>query len=198
MSVGGDDRRSAHPQCGRSPVPRTGPKATALPSRLRAGEQEGSSVDNAQAEPHALPLPQAGGDRGGGARFRLDRPTTLVRKLRADTNAIEAMLWARLRRSQLGRFKFSRQIPVAGFVPDFACRTLKLAIELDGSQHADAQAYDVNRTRLIGRQGYRVLRFWNSDVLTNIDGVLETILSEALETSGAPTPQPPPACGRGS
>ena len=198
MDVGGDYRWSAHPQRGRSPVPRTGPKAAALPSRLRKGGQEGSLADDARSEADALPRPLAGGDRGVGARFRLDRPTALVRKLRGETNEIEAMLWTRLRRSQLGGFKFSRQIPVAGFVPDFVCRPIKLAIELDGSQHADAVAYDINRTKLIERQGYRVLRFWNSDVLTNMDGMLETILSEALATSGAPTPQPPPACGRGS
>ena len=182
MDVGGDNGRSAHPPA---------------PSRLRAGEQEGLIPNDGQAEPNALPLPQAGGDRGVGARFRLDRPTALVRKLRADTNEIEAMLWARLRRSQLGGFKFSRQIPVAGFAPDFVCRTIKLAIELDGSQHADSVAYDTNRTKLIDRQGYCVLRFWNSDVLANVDGVLETILSAALAAGGAPTPNPLPPAGGG-
>ena len=183
MDLGGDRWRSAHPPA---------------PSRLREGGLEGAPVRKGRIEPNALPLPQAGGDRGVGARFRLDRPMKLVRKLRGDTNEIEAMVWARLRRSQLGGFKFSRQIPVAGFVPDFVCRSIKLAIELDGSQHAGAIPYDTNRTQLIERQGYRVLRFWNSDVLTNMDGVLETTLSAALATGGAPTPQPPPARGRGS
>ena len=144
------------------------------------------------------PLPLAGGDRGVGARFRLGRPTALARKLRNDTNEIEDLLWAHLRRSQLGGLKFSRQIPIAGYVADFVCRSIRLVIELDGSQHADAAAYDARRTQAIEAQGYQVIRFWNSDVLTNMDGVLETILNAVLSGKRAPTPQRPPACGRGS
>ena len=133
-----------------------------------------------------------------GARFRLDRPTALARKLRNNTNQIEDLLWARLRRSQLGGLKFSRQIPVAGYVADFMCRSVRLVIELDGSQHANAVAYDIRRTQAIEAQGYQVIRFWNSDVLTNMDGVLEKILDAASSGERAPTPQPPPASGRGS
>ncbi|TPG22697.1 endonuclease domain-containing protein [Sphingomonas koreensis] len=144
------------------------------------------------------PLPLAGGDRGVGSRFRLGRPTALARALRNNANEIETLLWAQLRRSQLGGLKFSRQMPIAGFVVDFVCRTARLAIEIDGSQHADARAYDARRTQAIEAQGYRVIRFWNSDVLTNIDGVLETILSAATSGEREPTPQPPPASGRGS
>jgi crossover junction endodeoxyribonuclease RuvC len=122
----------------------------------------------------------------------------LARKLRNNTNEIEDLLWSRVRRSQLGGLKFSRQMPIAGFVPDFVCRSVRLAIELDGSQHADAATYDAKRTQAIEAQGYRVIRFWNSDVLTNIDGVLETILQAATSGEREPTPQPPPASGRGS
>ncbi|WP_375393834.1 endonuclease domain-containing protein [uncultured Sphingomonas sp.] len=125
-----------------------------------------------------------------GARFRLDRPTALVRKLRNDTNEIEDRLWFHLRRSQLGGFKFSRQIPIAGFAPDFVCRRIKLAIELDGSQHANAVAYDVRRTKLIERQGYQVLRFWNSDVLTNMDGVLKPFSARPSQSAERPPPTP--------
>src|SRR5579875_195251 len=100
-------------------------------------------------EPDLPPLPPAGGDRGVGARFRLGRPTALARKLRHDTNEIEDLLWSRLRRSQLGDFKFSRQIPVGGFVPDFVCRRARLVVELDGSQHGEAAAYDAKRTQAI-------------------------------------------------
>ena len=133
-----------------------------------------------------------------GARFRLGRPTALARKLRNNTNEIEDLLWSRLRRSQLGGLKFSRQMPIAGFVLDFVCRSARLAVELDGSQHANAAMYDAKRTAVIEAQGYRVIRFWNSDVLTNMDGVLETILTAATSGERVPTPQPPPARGRGS
>jgi very-short-patch-repair endonuclease len=122
----------------------------------------------------------------------------LARKLRNSTNEIEDLLWARLRRRQLGGLKFSRQIPIAGFVPDFVCRKVRLAVELDGSQHANAKTYDAERTQAIEAEGYRVIRFWNSDVLTNMEGVLETILAAATGGERAPTPQPPPARGRGS
>ncbi len=133
-----------------------------------------------------------------GSRFKLGRPTALARKLRNNTNEIEDLLWARLRRRQLDGLKFSRQMPIAGFVPDFVCRSARLAIELDGSQHADTETYDAERTQAIEAQGYRVIRFWNSDVLTNMDGVLETILNAATGGERAPTPHPPPASGRGS
>ncbi|MCM8729995.1 endonuclease domain-containing protein [Hephaestia sp. GCM10023244] len=122
----------------------------------------------------------------------------MARELRNNTNEIERLLWSRLRRSQLGGLKFSRQMPIAGFVVDFICRSAHLVIELDGSQHAEAAAYDSRRTQTIEAQGYRVIRFWNSDVLTNMDGVLETILDAAPSGARAPTPLPPPASGRGS
>ena len=133
-----------------------------------------------------------------GSRFRLGRPTALARTLRNNANEIENLLWARLRRRQLGGLKFSRQMPIAGFVADFVCRSARLVIELDGSQHADAVVYDAQRTKAIEAQGYRVIRFWNSDVLTNMDGVLETIRGAAISGDREPTPQPPPASGRGS
>lgn len=70
---------------------------------------------------------------------------------------------------------FCRQIPVGPYVVDFMCRSARLAIEVDGAQHRDQQAYDAARTRFLERQGYVVLRFANHDVFTNIHGVMETI-----------------------
>ncbi len=130
-------------------------------------------------------------------RFRLERPTATAKHLRNNTNEIEDALWQRLRRSQLGGFKFSRQIPRAGAYPDFICRRLKLVLELDGSQHFDAQAYDARRTSRLEQQGHTVIRFWNSDVLTNMDGVLEIILAECLRLAGGPPPDPFPHAGGG-
>ncbi|WP_431470437.1 endonuclease domain-containing protein [Sphingosinithalassobacter sp. LHW66-3] len=133
-----------------------------------------------------------------GPRHRLERPTARARELRNDPTAAEALLWSKLRRSQLAGLKFTRQRPIAGHFADFACRQAKLVIELDGSQHQERTAEDAERTRRIEAAGYRVIRFWNSD-LGNIDGVLEAILAAAGRCGArAPTPQPPPAHGRGS
>jgi BirA family biotin operon repressor/biotin-[acetyl-CoA-carboxylase] ligase len=89
----------------------------------------------------------------------------------------ERLLWSRVRGEQLGR-KFVSQFPIGGAVADFACRRAKLVVELDGGQHAEATAADAERTRIIEAHGYKVIRFWNSDVVDNLDGVLEAILRE--------------------
>ena len=123
-----------------------------------------------------------------GPHFRLERPTERVRALRNASTEAEKLLWSKLRRSQLGGLKFSRQMPVAGYVPDFLCRSHKLIVELDGSQHADATDYDAARTVKLEALGYRVLRFWNSDLTGNMEGVLEAILAAARDCERAPTP----------
>ena len=87
----------------------------------------------------------------------------------------EALLWSRLRGNQLGA-KFTKQFPIGDAVGDFACRSAKLVVELDGGQHALAAEADADRTRLIEAHGYTVIRFWNSDVMENLDGVLEIIV----------------------
>ena len=112
------------------------------------------------------------------------RLTSVAQKLRADPTEAEKRLWSRLRGQQLGA-KFTRQYPIANFVVDFACRTLRLAIELDGGQHADNTA-DEARTRVIEAHGYRVIRFWNNDVLSNTDGVLTVILQELAVARNRP------------
>jgi len=104
------------------------------------------------------------------------RLTPVAQRLRREPTDAEKRLWAHLRGRQLG-VQFTRQYQVGNFVVDFACRRLKLAIECDGGQHADNPA-DEERTRLIEAHGYRVIRFWNNDVLQNTDGVLIRILEE--------------------
>jgi len=89
----------------------------------------------------------------------------------------EKRLWGSLRASQLDNCKFVRQFPIGPFIVDFACRGAKLVIELDGGQHAESGG-DAERTRMIETFGYHVIRFWNHEVLTNLDGVLETIRTE--------------------
>ena len=86
------------------------------------------------------------------------------------TNA-ERLLWSRLRERQVGGHFFVRQHPIGGYIVDFCCRRAMLVIEVDGGQHAQ-NAADAPRTAELGRRGYRVLRFWNNEVLGNIDGVL--------------------------
>ena len=105
------------------------------------------------------------------------RLTGVARKLRNNMTDAERRLWSHLRANQLGGAKFIRQHPIGDFVVDFACRSARIAVELDGGQHADSPADDA-RTQIIEAYGYRVIRFWNNDVLQNTYGVLTTILEE--------------------
>jgi very-short-patch-repair endonuclease len=104
--------------------------------------------------------------------------------LRAASTEAERKLWYRLRDRRLGGTKFVRQAPVGPYYADFVCRACKLVIELDGSQHADS-AHDDKRDAILIALGYRVLRFWNADVLGSIDDVCETIVA-AVEGRLAP------------
>jgi very-short-patch-repair endonuclease len=106
------------------------------------------------------------------ARKRL---TPVARRLRAEMTDVERLLWSRLRGSQLGH-SFTKQFPIGKAVADFACRRAKLVVELDGGQHALSPEEDAVRTRMIEAHGYTVIRYWNSDVTENLDGVLQDIL----------------------
>jgi very-short-patch-repair endonuclease len=101
-------------------------------------------------------------------------------------------LWRHLRNRQLEGVRFNRQVPVGPYICDFVARTAKLIVELDGSQHAEAADYDLARTRFLDARGYRVIRFWNNEVLQNIEGVVGAIL-QVLGDMPSPTP---PASGR--
>jgi very-short-patch-repair endonuclease len=100
-----------------------------------------------------------------------------ARALRKHPTDAERKLWARLRHKQLNGIRFRRQQPVGPYVADFFCARAKLIIELDGGQHGtvDGSTRDESRTRWLESRGYRVLRFWNNDVLHNMAGVLEGI-----------------------
>ncbi len=106
-----------------------------------------------------------------------NRLTGIARKLRNDPTEAETRLWQHLRASQLCGEKFTRQCQIGGFIVDFACRRLRIAIELDGGQHADS-ATDADRTQIIEAFGYRIIRVWNNDALSNTDGVLTMIARE--------------------
>ena len=99
---------------------------------------------------------------------------TRARRLRRDQTDAERKLWNRIRSRAIDGCKFVRQEPICPYFVDFVCRERRLVIELDGGQHAESER-DVVRDRWLADHRYRVLRFWNNDVLTNMDGVLETI-----------------------
>jgi very-short-patch-repair endonuclease len=124
------------------------------------------------------PLP--GGERvgRGNAEVARKRLTPIARKLRANRTEAEARLWYYLRARRLEGEKFVRQLQIDRYVADFACRTARLAIELDGGQH-DAER-DSARTEILETHGYRVLRYWNHDVLGDTHAVLEAIRHELL------------------
>jgi len=100
---------------------------------------------------------------------------TNSRKLRSEMTEAELYLWQHLRARQLHDFKFRRQHPIGNYILDFACIDVKLAIEVDGSQHNEIQNQDDLRTAWLETQGWKVLRFWNNEVLQNVEGVLEVI-----------------------
>ncbi|MEI7875289.1 MAG: endonuclease domain-containing protein [Alphaproteobacteria bacterium] len=105
---------------------------------------------------------------------------SFVRDLRSNPTDAERHLWYRLRLRQLAGFKFRRQRPIGPYVCDFICLEASLVIELDGSQHVAQMAYDSERDAFLRQRGYRVLRFWNHDVLTRTESVIDTIF-EALQ-----------------
>ena len=96
-------------------------------------------------------------------------------ELRKELTPAERKLWAYLRGDKLG-VNFRRQHAVGNYIPDFCSPKAKLIIELDGSQHLDQEEYDKERTEYLESQGYKVIRFWNNDVMNNLEGVILAII----------------------
>ncbi len=111
-----------------------------------------------------------------------------ARKLRKEQTDAERRLWWNLRNRQLDGWKFRRQFPIGDYIVDFVCIDAKLIIELDGGQHSEQGDYDEQRTRKLEKDGFVVLRFWNNDVLTNSEGVIEEILRMLHPTDTSPSP----------
>src|SRR5215213_9471335 len=119
----------------------------------------------------------------------------LARTMRAKPTDAERKLWWHLRyRLRASGSHFRRQVQIGRYIADFVCHASKIVIEVDGGQHGVQVDRDAERTRFFEKEDYRVLRFWNNDVLKNVDGVLE-VISIAL-TSSTPTPDPSPPSGR--
>jgi very-short-patch-repair endonuclease len=114
-----------------------------------------------------------------------------ARRLRVKATDAEVLLWKRLRTIETEGTHFRRQVPIGPYIVDFACMAARLVIELDGSQHAtDAnRERDRQRTRWLESEGYRVIRFWNNDLTSNMEGILETVYA-ALYGSRDAEPQP--------
>ena len=101
--------------------------------------------------------------------------TSRARRLRSDQTRVEGLLWGKLRDRRLGGWKWKRQAPRGPYIVDFLCVEAGLVVELDGGQHADNEAYDRRRTEYLEGLGLTVLRFWNAEVIENLDGVCEAI-----------------------
>ena len=106
-----------------------------------------------------------------------EKTIRIARRLRVNQTDAETALWNRIRNRQIDGHKFVRQEPILGYVCDFVCRERRLIVEVDGGQHNESAA-DAIRDRRLMDEGYRVLRFWNNDVLGNTEGVLTTIQIE--------------------
>ena len=110
-----------------------------------------------------------------------------AKALRSNMTDAERRLWYLLRAHRFSGYKFKRQIPIGRYIVDFVCLAERLVIEVDGGQHAGSES-DLRRDQWLEDQGFRVLRFWNNEVLNNTDGVLEVILGHLGRSSSAPSP----------
>jgi very-short-patch-repair endonuclease len=127
-------------------------------------------------------------------------PTWRARALRARMTDAERKLWFALRDRRFANFKFRRQAPVGPFIADFICYTTRVVVEVDGGQHADSSTDD-RRDRWFAANDFLVLRFWNNDVLSSLEGVLTSILDTLRERTPHPARasrgRPSPAKGEG-
>ena len=116
-----------------------------------------------------------------------------AKRLRRTQTDAELKLWRHLRDRQMNGFKFRRQQPIGRYIVDFFCPESKLVVELDGGHHADQVQKDQRRTEFLNKAGYRVLRFWDNEVLSETEAVLQKIVEELNH----PSPPPSPSRGEG-
>jgi len=114
--------------------------------------------------------------------------TNRAKTLRHNSTEAEKLLWWHLRAKQLEGLRFRRQQPIGNYIVDFVCFEEQIVIEIDGGQHAIERAKDIERDNWLQEQEFRVLRFWNNDVLTNIEGVIETIRASIVSSHPPLTP----------
>ncbi|MFK4489607.1 endonuclease domain-containing protein [Bradyrhizobium sp. USDA 336] len=116
-------------------------------------------------------------------RSHNEKSIRLARKLRVNQTDAETVLWNRIRNRRVDGHKFVRQEPIIGYICDFVCREKRIIIEVDGGQHNESAA-DAMRDERLREKGYKVLRFWNNDVLGNTEGVLLVIQAELAMAGG--------------
>jgi very-short-patch-repair endonuclease len=122
-----------------------------------------------------------------------------ARQLRSKQTDTESLIWSSLRAHRLLGLKFRRQQPIGAYVVDFLCPEKKLIVELDGGQHQERVGYDTVRDAWLKSEGYIVLRYWNNEVIGNLEGVLEDIGRAAgVFAEASPSPQPLPPQGGGA
>jgi very-short-patch-repair endonuclease len=131
-----------------------------------------------------------------GTQRPVDKSVPRACALRRDATEAEKKLRQHLRQPPFKEHHFRRQATIGPYFADFASHKVKFVVEVDGGQHADGRS-DAVRTRYLEASGYRVLRFWNNDVLENISGVL-SMIDAAINADSPPTPDPsPPQAGGG-
>ena len=140
---------------------------------------------------HPLSLRERARERGYTMR-------SLARKLRHQSTDAERMLWKYLRAHRMAGYKFKRQVVIEPYIVDFICLEARLIVEADGGQHLEQVESDLKRSLFLESLGYKVIRFWNHEILNNIHSVLEQIHSNLIEAPGPSlrSPQPSPG-GRG-
>ena len=154
------------------PPPHPTPRSrSASPSPARGEGKEARVPETCNAKAHVPIVATSGNARA-------------LRRLMTDA---ERKLWLALRARRFAAAKFRRQVPIGPYVADFLCYEQRLVIEVDGGQHAESER-DKVRDRWFARNGFRVLRFWNNDVLTNLDGVSTAIISVLAERQNEPSP----------
>ena len=153
--------------------------AAPLPPRALASGGEGEGVGASVAEHE---------------EEKFDRRVPRARRLRRDMTDAERKLWWHLRHLPIGHSHFRRQATIGPFFADFACHEQRLVIEVDGAQHnePDHVISDEERSAYLRSQGYRILRFWNNDVLKNINSVMEAVFTAMHQSEASPPPPLPP------
>jgi very-short-patch-repair endonuclease len=169
-----------------SPLPQVGEGTNVPLSQLGEGASSNSAPSLAGEETSAnTPLPLVGEGQGRGQRTLAN-----AKSLRSNQTEAEARLWYHLRAHRFMGLKFKRQKPVGRYIADFVCWERRLIIELDGGQHAEQVTYDQQRDAWLRSEGYTVLRFWNNDVMHQMDGVLEQIRCVVAREPSPLTPPP--------
>jgi very-short-patch-repair endonuclease len=134
---------------------------------------------------------------GRGGEKLVEVKIKFARVLRKKMTEAEVKLWQGLRRKQIKGFRFRKQVPMGKYILDFVCYEGRLIAELDGGQHSEALEYDEKRTKWLESQGYQVRRFWNHEVLQDLDVVMEVIF-DLLSCQKNPPSHPSPARGAGA